>query len=153
VKQLRQLGYKGYCIGCESFASPRIREIAGEAANGVVFASTYVVPDTIEEAINDIEKNFLIAYEQKFGELPKGECAYRGYDAIMILEEAIKSAKSLKGSDIRDAIENITGLEGLAGNFNFKGNKGNGINGIRIYITYNGKNISFDEYLQKYYKK
>mgnify|MGYP005805468251 FL=1 len=37
-KQLRQLGYEGYIYGSETFAATDVREVAGDAANGVLFA-------------------------------------------------------------------------------------------------------------------
>jgi len=146
MKQIRQLGYDSFIYGPEGMAQAQVRGIAREAANGGVFATMYIVPDDIEDAISDIEKEFLTDYVEKYGNLPESEVAYRAYDAVKIFEEAIKNAKSLKGSDIRDEIENITNFEGLAGTFNFKGNHGEGISTTRIYVIDNGKNVVYEKW-------
>ena len=49
------------------------------------------------------------------------------YDALLILAEAIKKAKSTDKEKVRDAIENIKGLVGTAGIFNFSSKDHNGL--------------------------
>jgi branched-chain amino acid transport system substrate-binding protein len=148
MKQIRQLGYKGYVFGPEGFTAPSIRQIAGDAANGAVFSAAYVIPDKIADAVNKQEKHFLKLYVKKFKEMPKSDNAYRSYDALKIFFRAIKDANSLDGQKIRDAIENITDFQGIAGTFNFKGNHGEGIKETRAFIIYKGKNILLDKYLK-----
>jgi branched-chain amino acid transport system substrate-binding protein len=146
MKQFRQLGFNGEVFGPETFSSPDVRKVAGPAANGAIFAATYVIPDSVDEAYNDYEKKFLTAWKAKHGQLPVSDTAYRSYDSIMLLAEALKKTKSLNGPDLRDAIENITNYAGLAGTFNFKGNNGEGVKEIRLYGVVNGKIVPLQKY-------
>lgn len=148
LKQIRQLGYDGYCYGPEGFGQPQVREVAGEAANKSIFSACYVIPESPEDAINEIEKGFLLDFISKYGKMPDDETSYRARDAVAIFEEAITNARSLKGPDIRDAIENITNFEGLAGTFNFKGNNGEGIFQARAYVIDEGKIFLYENWLK-----
>ena len=49
------------------------------------------------------------------------------YDAVLILVDGIKKAKSTDKEKVRDAIENIKGLVGTAGVFNFSSQDHNGL--------------------------
>jgi len=146
MKQARQLGYDSYIYGPEGFGYPEVRDVAGEAANKAIFVTVNQIPDVPEDAINEIEKQFLYDYIEKYGNMPEAEVAYRGYDAAAIFGEAFKNAKSLKGPDIRDAIENITNFEGIAGTFSFKGNHGEGISTGRAFVIWNGKNVPYEKW-------
>ena len=64
-KQLRQMGYEGYIYGSETFASPDVREVGGDAVNGVLFACGYVIPDAVEDAATEEEKAFLEAFVEE----------------------------------------------------------------------------------------
>jgi len=149
MKQLRQMGYKGYVFGPEGFSSPDVRLVGGKAVDGAIFASAYVIPDSIKDAVNPLEEKFLKSYIAKYGEMPESDNAYRTYDAINIFALAIKRAGSLDGTKIRNEIENITNYEGLAGTFNYKGNHGEGINDIRVWIVMNSKIMPLDNYLKQ----
>jgi branched-chain amino acid transport system substrate-binding protein len=48
--------------------------------------------------------------------------AARGYDAIMILAQAMKTAKDLTGESIKDSLYNIQNLQGVADNYSFDEN-------------------------------
>jgi branched-chain amino acid transport system substrate-binding protein len=147
MKQFRQLGYKGEVFGIEGFGAAEVRKVAGDAANGAVFGAAYLIPDSIDESFNDREKKFLTAWKAKFNEMPTFDTAYRSYDSVMIIAEAIKNAKSLNGPDLRDAIENLTSFEGLAGTYNFKGHNGEGIFQMRMFGIANGKYLPLDKYI------
>ncbi len=147
MKQFRQLGYKGEVFGIEGFGAAEVRKVAGDAANGAVFGAAYLIPDAVEESFNEREKKFLTAWKEKYGSLPTFDTAYRSYDSIMIIAEAIKNSKSLNGTELRDAIENLTGFEGLAGTYNFKGHNGEGIMQMRMFGIANGKYLTLEKYL------
>jgi branched-chain amino acid transport system substrate-binding protein len=149
MKQVRQQGYDGYTFGTEAFSLPEIKKIAGKAANKAIYAAPYVMPEKPGDTKDPLERKFLKAYVAKFKAMPASDCSYRTFDAVNIFVEAIKKAKSLDGTVIRDVIENITDLKGLAGTFNFKGNNGESINSIRTYIIQNGKDIFLSEYLKR----
>jgi len=144
TKQARQLGFDKQIFGCESYASQSVKDIAGEAANGVVFFATYIVPRRIEDSYDPLLTEFLKAYMDRYKKLPDESLSFRTYDAVNIIAKGIIDSGSLDGTAIRDAIENITDLKGLAGVFNFKGNNGEGLDDIRLWIIKDGKDYPFD---------
>ncbi|HCA29505.1 MAG TPA: hypothetical protein DEP23_08055, partial [Ruminococcaceae bacterium] len=85
VKQIRSLGYKGYIYGCETFSSADMRNVAGSAADGIVFFAPHCVADSPEEANSDMERAFLQAYKDEYGVMPISDVAYRAFDATNIL--------------------------------------------------------------------
>jgi branched-chain amino acid transport system substrate-binding protein len=76
----------------------------------------------------------------------------RCYDAVKILAEAIKRAKSLDGTAIRDQIANLHDFTGLAGVFDFRGGNGEGIKELRMFAIKDGKDILLSEFLKTYKK-
>lgn len=148
MKQLRQAGYKGYVYGTESFLAPEVREIAGDAANGLLFMTPYIVPDTVEDSITPIEKEFNQKYFDKYGALPATDVAYRCYDALQVLKEGILRAKSLDGTKIRDQISELNGFVGLGGTFDYRGNNGEGLLKSRVFITHQNKQWNLDDFLK-----
>lgn len=148
MKQLRRMGYDGYAFGTEGCSSPEIRRVAGEAANGLIFASTTIIPDTVEEALSDIEKQFLEAYVEKFGEMPMSDVAYRAYDGIILIFEAMRNAEDIDDTEtIRDAFIKIKGFEGIAGEYDFTAATGDGLTASNMFIVENDKNIPLSEHL------
>ncbi|MDR2433586.1 MAG: ABC transporter substrate-binding protein [Treponema sp.] len=125
IKQVRAAGYDKPIYGDTAFSAAPVRQIAGAATNNCFFANAYVLPDSIA----DIDTNpsfagkaingYLKAYVAKYGDVPKEDNAYRSYDAINIFAKAIGNAKSLKGSDIRDAIHAISDYDGILGRMNY----------------------------------
>lgn len=148
IKQLRALGYNGYVFGPETMSLPDIRNVAGSAADGLVFFAPHCIPDSIEEANSDREKAFLEAFQAEYGAMPTSDVAYRTYDAVTILEEGLRNAESLEGPAIRDALKNISGLEILAGTVDYTAyDNGEGMSNMQVFITHGGKNMLIDKFL------
>jgi branched-chain amino acid transport system substrate-binding protein len=138
TKQLRQLGYAGPILGAEGYTLPEAVAIAGSAADGVVFASQYLVPKAAADAQDPLMRGFLEGYEKKYGSMPASDNAFRGYDALTIIAQGIAKANSIDGTAVRDAIGSISGMKGLAGAFDFVGNHGEGIHSVRLYLIKSG---------------
>jgi branched-chain amino acid transport system substrate-binding protein len=147
VKQLRQKGYTGYIYGVESLADRQVKEIAGDSANGVIFSCCYYVPDSVEEATSEAEKTFLEAFKGEYGELPVSEVAYRDYDGMNILAEAMKNASELTGDGIREALLKLK-YTGIGGEFDFSDESGDGISSSRTFIIDGGKTKLLDDYIK-----
>jgi len=140
-KQIRQWGFQGPILGPEGYTQPMVIDFAGAAANGVVFASQYLVPKSVEEGSGALMQAFLKTYGEKYGAMPEADTSFRAYDATMILAEGMKKAGNTDGTAVRDAIANISGLEGIAGTFNFVDGKGEGIQSVRFYRIEDGKYV------------
>lgn len=120
IKQFRRNGYEGFIYGPEAMGVPDLVKVAGEAADNVIFGSAAVIPATVEDAINDVEKAFLEAFIAEYGELPVSDVVYRGYDSVMLIAEALKNASDIKDPDsIREAMLNVKGKELIQGIYDF----------------------------------
>jgi len=148
LKQIRRLGFTGLVFGPESLNVPSVKEVAGADADGAVYGSAYVIPKTPDEAINQMHKDFFQAFLDEFGQMPDSQCALRTYDAVNLLALAIKTAGTVEGPAVRDALANIHGVEGLAGTFDFRGNNGEGILEARMFAIKDGKDILLEDYLK-----
>lgn len=148
IGQIKSRGYDGYLLGPEGCASSEIRNVAGDAAEGLIFVSPYVIPDEVEEALNDVEKDFLTRYVEKYGEMVVSDTAYRAYDGACLLFEAMKNCENPSDpQQIRDALVQINDYEGIGGVFDYTGLSGDGLFSVRRFAVHNGKNILLEDYL------
>lgn len=110
AKQARSLGIKVPLMGGDGWDSPKLSEIGGSAIQGCYF-STHFSPQDKNPKVQDFVKK----YNEKFKAMPDG-MAPLGYDAMMILAEAIKTAGSTDGVKVRDALASVKNYEGVTGN-------------------------------------
>lgn len=89
--------------------------------------------------ITEEAERFLIQYANKYGDndIPT-ENAALGYDAYLLLINAIHNAESLKGEDIRNAIHTLSDVKCATGIFNFD-SRGNTVRGVNISTIKDGK--------------
>lgn len=121
AKNMRQLGYNVPFVGSTGIASRKFLELAGDAANGVVFTSSLRYGGPLPE-----EKQFFDMYVKKYKTAPTIFAGF-GWDAFFLLKRAIETAKSDDPNDIRDALENIKKFRGVVGEFNFSPTDHNGL--------------------------
>ena len=149
VKQLRSNGYDGYIVGEQSLGSIEVKDVAGSAANKIIYGALYTMPTKPEDASTDKLKKFFTDYKARFGRMCDTEVAGRAYDAMYILAEAYKKTGGKKdGTAIRDAIASISSFEGLQGTFNFVGKNGEGLDKSRLYIIENVKDVLLEDYMK-----
>ena len=108
AKQARSLGIKVPLLGGDGWDSPKLSEIGGSAIDGCYF-STHFSPKDQNPKVQD----FVRKYQAKFNTMPDG-MAPLGYDAMMILADAIKTTGSTDGSKVRDALAIRSGRAGIA---------------------------------------
>lgn len=150
LKQFRRNGYEGYIYGPEGLGVPDIINVAGDAANGVIFGSGAVIPAFLENATNEVEKEMLKAFVAEYGALPVSDVAYRGYDSAMLICEALKNSKDITDpKSIREAFLNITDFAGIAGSYDFSDGSGDGLKEARTYIIDDGKNVLYKDWKKK----
>ena len=96
-------------------------DLAGEAANGVIFPiGKLLTAELLPES--DIQKQVLVdyatEYESKFG--MRSTFGGHGYDAVLLIIEAIKNAgDNPTPASIRDALENTKDYPGISGIFTY----------------------------------
>ncbi len=110
VKQARDLNMDMAFVGGDGWDSNKLLEIGGAAMNGTYFTNHYAADDTLA-----VVQNFVNAYKQKFaGETPDA-MAVLGYDAALILFDAIKRAGGDDPTQIRNALARTEGFPGVSG--------------------------------------
>lgn len=148
MKQVRSVGYTGFVFGTEGCSSPEIRDVAGESANGCVYAASTVIPDKAEDAANDLEKAFLEAYIKEYGQMIISDVGYRAYDGIQLIFEALRTAKDItKPESISEAFFAIKNFKGIHGTYDYTSGTGEGLSSSNMYIIYGNKNVPLDKYL------
>ena len=120
AKNMQQLGMTIPYIGSHGIANKKLIELAGTAANGVVFpAGKLLVPASIpagsdwSKAVND----FSAAYKKEY-QMDIDTFAAHGYDAGSIIVEAMKKAGT-DSTKLRDQIEQTAGLAGVDGVYTY----------------------------------
>ena len=120
AKNMKQLGLNIPLFQSHGFGNPKYAAAAGEAAEGTLFpAGRLLVVD--ELADSNPQKKVLAAYKKDYEALYKEDVSTfggHGYDAVLIVTEAIKKANSTDRDKVRDAIEGLKGFVGTAGVFN-----------------------------------
>lgn len=112
VLQARQLGMMMPILGGNGFNSPKLVEIAGKAAEGVLVGSPWFIDKPQPENIA-----FVSAYRAKYGQDPD-QFAAQAYDTMFILAEAFDRAGSTDANKLHDALM-ATDHDGIMGPFKF----------------------------------
>ncbi len=127
-KGAKQLGLTIPVFNSHGIANQKFIELAGDAANGVVFpAGKLLVADTLPES--DPQKAALLNYSKEFNAKygkPADTFGGHGYDALNLVAKAIEKAGPDR-SKIRDELENIKGFAGIGGVFNMSAQDHNGL--------------------------
>jgi len=104
-----RLGLKVPLLGGDGWDSPDLFKIGGDAINGSYF-SDHFAPDVATQK----SQAFVTNFHNKYGQAPTGLGAL-GYEAALVLIDAIKRAGKDDPSAIRDAIAATKGFEGVTG--------------------------------------
>ncbi len=143
IKNARQIGMTVSIFQSHGFGNINYVKGAGSAAEGVIFpAGRLLVADTLPD--KNPQKALLVDYKKKYEAKYKEDASTFGghaYDAMKILEQAIKAAGSPDKEKVRSTIENMKGLTGTAGVFNFSPADHNGLdlNAFEMLSVKDGK--------------
>jgi len=144
IKNARQIGFKGPIFLSHGFGNIKYVDIAGEAAEGVLFpAGRLLVADQLPK--NNPQRELLLKYKKDYAAYCSGEeCSTFGghaFDAFIILQKGIEKAGSTDKEKVRDAIENLKGVVGTAGIFNFSvpDHNGLGLDALEMLTVKSGK--------------
>lgn len=147
AKQLRQLGFEGLAFNREGLTSDVIN-VAGEAADNWAFVYPYVTYSSPDEATDPKMKEFLQMFYDEYGEMPYHDCAYRSWDAMMVLAEAARIAGSNESEAMRDAVSQIKDFKVLGGVLDFTDKSGEGLHTLNTYIVLDGKYADFEPWYE-----
>jgi branched-chain amino acid transport system substrate-binding protein len=133
VKQAREMGIKAHILGEEGADSPKFLEIVGAAGEGFVIVTNLNRDDKRPQV-----QKFLKTYEERYGIQPDMVGA-SAYDAFMMICDAIKRAKSVKGPDIRAALSAIKDYSGLTGMVKKFTPEGEVVKDVQVQIVRKGR--------------
>ena len=106
VKQARELGINQPLLGTDGWDNPKVVEIAGAAAlNNTFFSNHYSSQDSDPNV-----RKFIEAYKAEYKEEPSSMAAL-GYDAAMIVVDAIKRANTTDAAKLKEALEQTKNLQ------------------------------------------
>ncbi len=118
TKQAREIGWTGPLFGNFATPAPGFLELAGNAAEGMVFAGD---PEVSPEA-SEKTKELFEKYRAKYGKDPAYAYPMAArYDAIYILKGAIE-AVGYDGEKIRDYLYSMPEYDGALGKYKFDKN-------------------------------
>jgi branched-chain amino acid transport system substrate-binding protein len=109
VRTARQGGFSGPVVGGDGWDSDTLYQIGGKALDNTYFTNHYSPEDP-----NPRIQKFIETYKKKHGAVPDA-MAVLGYDAAMIMFDAITRAGSTEGPKIREALAATKDFEGLSG--------------------------------------
>lgn len=129
IKNARQMGMTAPIFQSHGFGNIQYVKAAGPAAEGVIFpAGRLLVANELSD--KNPQKALLVSYKKNYESRYKEDVSTFGghaYDAMKILEQALKAAGKADQEKVRNTIENMKGLVGTAGVFNFSPADHNGL--------------------------
>lgn len=110
ISQAKQLGMDVPMIGGDTWETPEFIDIGKDAVEGAVFSTFFAT----EQPITNESKVFLDEYRKEFKKEPAAVTAL-GYDAYILILDAIERASSAEPGAIRDEVAKTANFEGSAG--------------------------------------
>ncbi len=107
--QARKLGITAPLLGGDGWDSTKLTEIGGPAIEGSYYSNHYSQQDP-----SPTVQKFIATYKAEFGSTPDGLAAL-GYDAALLLFDAMKRSPSLGGKDLAAAIATSKDFHGVTG--------------------------------------
>jgi branched-chain amino acid transport system substrate-binding protein len=110
ARQRADVGLEVPMFGGDGWDSKELLNSGGEGIMGSYYSNHYSNLEDREEV-----KNFVTKFEEKYGEEPANAMGALGYDAALVLIDALKRASAMNSGAIRDAIAATSGLEAVSG--------------------------------------
>jgi branched-chain amino acid transport system substrate-binding protein len=109
LRKARELGLTMPFLGTANWDSMEFPSMVGDSGNNTYFPGRFN-PDGPSDAV----QLFLEVYERKNGNLPSASAAM-GYDALVVLADAIRRANSTEPEKLREALASTQAFPGLTG--------------------------------------
>ncbi len=117
ARQARRLGLTVPMMGGDGWESPELRNIGGQDIIGSYFSNHFAHDNPTPSA-----KRFIDGYQAKFKEPAPGLAAL-GYDAVVVIADAMKRARDLSPPAIRDALATTKEVVAVTGKLTFDQNR------------------------------
>lgn len=133
IFQAKQLGMDIPMIGGDTWETPEFIDIGKDSVEGAVFSTFFAT----ETPITSESKTFLDEFNKEYNKEPAAVTAL-GYDAYILILDAIKRANSADPVAIRDEIAKTKNFEGAAGFITLDAN-GDAVKDAVIKVVKDGK--------------
>lgn len=133
IFQAKQLGIDIPIIGGDTWETPEFIDIGKDSVEGAVFSTFFAT----ETPITSESKTFLDEFSKEYNKEPAAVTAL-GYDAYILILDAIKRANSADPVAIRDEIAKTKNFEGAAGFITLDAN-GDAVKDAVIKVVKDGK--------------
>ena len=133
IKQARDLGITIPILGGDTWEAPEFIQIGRKSVEGAVFSTHF----TAEAPVTEMSTKFLEAYKNKYNKDANAFSAL-GFDAYMVILDAIERANSTDPEKIRDAIASTKDFVGATGNITLDEN-GDAVKSAVIKKVSNGE--------------
>jgi branched-chain amino acid transport system substrate-binding protein len=135
ARQARKLGIKAILLGGDGWDSATLWEIGGEALNGSYYSNHYSVDDP-SPAI----RKFVADYKAKYNEEVPDAMSALGFDAALLLVNAIQRAGSAAPDSIKMALAATKDFSGVTGKMTLDQNR-DAIKSAVVLEVRDGKNV------------
>jgi branched-chain amino acid transport system substrate-binding protein len=117
LRQAKQMGLNVPFLGGDGWDSPKLFELAGKAAAGN-YISSHFAPDDTDPMVQNFVKDYKSTYDSR-----PGAMAALGYDAILVLADAIARSKTDTPKALSRAINTTKDFTGVTGNITLDKNR------------------------------
>jgi len=118
MKEARKQGVKANMFGGDGLFSPKLIELGGDAVEGTMSALGFS-----PEQASPVTAKFVEAYKKKFNGAEPGLFDAQGYDAVMLLVDAMKRANSTDPKVFKTALAQTKNFEGVSGTITIRENR------------------------------
>lgn len=136
--QAKELGLKKQLMTHQVIDDPDIIQRAGKSADGVIFTTPKLTPETGGQSV----KEFFDKFHKKYREDPQN-FAPNAYDAVMLIAKAMKKYAS-DSESIKKGLYEVKGYQGASGEITIDEN-GDVIQPMMIMVIKDGKVLPFQE--------
>ncbi len=136
LTQAKELGLKKQLMTHQLIDDPDVIIRAGDTANGVIFTSPKLTPETGGQAVKD----FFEKFRQRYGEDPQN-FAPNTYDAVMLIVKAMDKYGA-NSESIKKGLYEIKGYQGASGEITIDEN-GDVVQSMMIMVIKDGKPVLF----------
>jgi branched-chain amino acid transport system substrate-binding protein len=118
IKQAREMNITVPILGGDTWEAPEFIEVGGSAVEGIVFSTHF----TAEAPVTEVSTEFMNAYKEKYEGKEPNAFAALGFDAYLVILDAIERAGSADPAAIRDALAETKDFKGATGNITLDAN-------------------------------
>ncbi len=132
ARQAREAGITVPLLGGDGWDSPKLAEIGGKSVEGSYFSNHYSQEDQ-----SAVVQTFVTEYKKAYNAVPDGLAAM-GYDAAMVLADAMNRAPDLNSASVRAAIAQTVNFPGVTGTITINSER-NAVKPAVVLVVENGQ--------------